>query len=277
MTIGKDDTPKPQKTIVLVDDDPLIVEALTDLLSAEGYTVHTARDGLDALSVIWEVEPDYIILDAVLPKLDGGQICAAVRQDARLRKTPIIAFSALSPQDYQFFPQLSADAYVAKGRLAVSAHHILTVINQFEGSGTEQAKAQLLGYEQYQSRRLVNELLRERRYLMAILRVVAPGALVLDRDGRIVMANPGSCEILGKLETELVGELLAALAPPDHRHEVQSLLTTLGQSEEERHLVTAFHLGAEVMAVRLATIVEDRACTGLLLLLDRTGGQGVRI
>jgi PAS domain S-box-containing protein len=260
-----------RKSLVFVDNDNLILEAMTELLSAEGYTVHVARDGLEALAVIREVKPDFIILDIVLPKLDGSRVCAAVRQDPTLRNTPIIAFSSLSPQDYRFFPQLSADAYVAKGRLATSAHNILTAISHFESEGPERGKGQLLGYENFRSRQLVNELLRERRHLAAILRVLAPGALELDRDGQIVWANPGACEILGRKEAELVGEGFASLAPSLERKGIQDLLADLVKSEEPAQHVTALYLEGAIVAVRLAPIVESNACSGILVLLDCPG------
>ncbi len=266
-----------KKTIVFVDNDNLILEAMTELLSAEGYEVHAARDGLEALSLIREVKPDFILLDIVLPKLDGSRVCAAVRQDPTLRNTPIIAFSSLSPQDYRFFPQLSADAYVAKGRLANSAHNILTAISHFEEEGPERGKGQLLGFEGFRSRQLVNELLRERRHLAAILQVLAPGALELDRDACIVWANPGACEILGKKEAELLGQGFATLAPALERGGAQDLVESLIASEEPAQHMTTLYLGDRMLSVRLAPIVEDHVCSGLLVLLDRAGGQGVRL
>jgi PAS domain S-box-containing protein len=257
-----------KKSIVFADDDPMILEAMTEVLSAEGYAVHAARDGLEALALIRAVKPDYIILDVMLPKLDGGRICAAVRQDPLLRSTPIVAFSGLSPQDYRFFPQLSADAYVAKGRLPSAAHNILTAINQFGEAAPERAKGELLGYENFRSRRIVNELLQERRHLIAILRVLAPGALELDRDGRMVMANPGACEILGKREADLVGDLFSSLVPPADRKGVEVLLSELVRSEESAQLVTSFRLLDKAMTVRLAPVVEDGICSGLLIMLE---------
>jgi PAS domain S-box-containing protein len=266
-----------RKTIVFVDNDNLILEAMTELLSAEGYVVHPARDGLEALSLIREVKPDVILLDIVLPKLDGGRVCAAVRQDPTLRNTPIIAFSSLSPQDYRFFPQLSADAYVAKGRLANSAHNILTAISHLEEEGPERGKGQLLGFENFRSRQLVNELLRERRHLAALLQVLAPGAIELDRDTCIVWANPGACEILGKKEAEVLGRAFTSLVPSLERGGAQDLLEELIKSEEPAQHVTTLYLDGKMVAARLAPIVEDHVCSGLLILLDRAGGQGVRL
>jgi len=281
MTGASRTAPSPKKSIVLADDDPMTLEAMAEVLNAEGYAVHTAQDGLEALALIRAVKPDYIILDVVLPKLDGGKICAAVRQDARLRQTPIIAFSGLSPQEYHFFPQFSADAYVAKGRLPIAAQHLLTALSHFEesvdGGTRERMKGQLLGYENFRSRQLVHDLLQEQRHLRAILRVCPPGALELDRAGRVIWANPGACEILGKTEIGLAGEPFVTLVPSHDQRVVQDLLITLGQSEEPAQVVTTLSLNDRSVAVWLAPILEDHACTGLFVQMDRAEGKRFRL
>jgi PAS domain S-box-containing protein len=278
MTGASGTASSPQKSIVLADDDPMTLEAVTEVLNAEGYAVHAAQDGLEALALIRAVKPDYIILDVVLPKLDGGRVCAAVRQDARLRQTPIIAFSGLSPQEYRFFPQFSADAYVAKGRLPIAVQNLLTALSRFGECGRERMKGELLGYENFRSRQLVHDLLQEQRHLRAILRVFAPGALELDRAGRIVWANPGACEILGEKEVGLAGEAFAALVPGCDQREVQSLLAGLVQSEEPAQFVATLNLNGRQVTNRLATIMEDHVCTGLFVLVeDAVEGRGVRL
>jgi PAS domain S-box-containing protein len=259
------------KHIVLAESDPTTLEALAEVLSAEGYAVHPARDGLEALALIRTLTPDYIILGIVLPKLDGGEVCAAVRQDARLRHTPIIAFSSLSPQEYTFFPQVSADAYVAKGRLPTAAHNLLTALRHFEKSEPEKIRGQLLGFEHFRPQQLVHDLLQERRHLRAILRVFAPGALELDCAGRIVWANPAACEILGKKEMELVGEPFAALGPPPDQQATQALLTTLVHPEGPPQRLITLTLNGRPVTTRLARIVEDHTCTGLFLLVAPVG------
>lgn len=280
MTGSNNMAPSPKKVIVLADDDPMTLEAMADVLNAEGYTVHTAQDGLEALALIRAVKPDYIILDVVLPKLDGGKICAAVRQDSRLRQTPIIAFSGLSPQEYHFFPQFSADAYVAKGRLPVAAQHLLTALSQFdicaEGVTRERMKGQLLGYENFRSRQLVHDLLQEQRHLRAILRMCPPGALELDLVGHIVWANPGACEVLGKTEIGLAGEPLVSLVPPHDQRVIQDLLATLAHAKESAQVTTTLTLNDRSVSVRLAPIVEDQTCTGVFVQVDHTEGQRFR-
>jgi len=244
------------------------VVAMTDLLSEKGFIVRTAQDGVEALSVIREVVPDYILLDIVIPKIDGGRVCGAIRQDDRFRHIPIIAFSGLSPQDYHLFPELQADAYIAKGPLPTALENILKVIAQFEERGREAADGPVLGYENFRPRQIVNELLLERRHSAAILRAFALGVLELNREGRIVMANPKACEVLEKKEGQMVGELFSSLFPPLHRAGVQEVLTELVRSPAPGHFRTALRLGTVEVPIRLASIIEEKECTGLLVTLE---------
>jgi CheY-like chemotaxis protein len=121
-----------RETVVLVDDDAMILEAMTEVLSGAGYAVHTARDGLEGLALIRAVKPDYIILDVVLPKLDGGRLCAALRQDLRFHRTPIISFPA-SARRTRLFRWGKGRCLRGEGRLPVTAQNLLTAIRGLQG------------------------------------------------------------------------------------------------------------------------------------------------
>ena len=138
-------------------------------------------------------------------------------------------------------------------------------------SKRESAEGQVLGYDNFRPRQIVNELLLERRHLAAILRAFGLGVLELNRDGRIVMANPAACDILGKKEGQLVGELFSSLFALPHREGVQELLTELVRSPAPGHFRTALRLGASEVPIRLASIVEDKECGGLLVTLEVPG------
>ena len=278
MTLADAIPGRERQTVVLVDDDPMILTAMTEVLSGAGYEAHTARDGLEGLALIRAVKPDFIVLDVVLPKLDGRRLCAALRQDARFRQTPIISLSGLSPQDQTSFSGLSADAYVAKGRLPDTAQNLLTAIRGLAGSRPEEVKGQLLGYETFRSRRIVSELLRERRHLVAILRALAPGALEVERGGIIVWVNAGACEVLAMTEADLVGEAFVALASPADQPELRHLLSDLVQSGESAQVVTTLNLDGRLVSMRLVPIVEDEECSGVLIKLEgEIGGSPEKV
>jgi len=143
-----------EKTVVFADNDPILFEAIPELLRTKGFEVHPTRDGLETLETIRRLKPNYVILDIVMPKIDGSRVCWLMRQDATLRHTPVIAFSALSPEQIRRFPELSADAYVAKGPLAVVAKNLLAAIKYLDERGTGDLEGGIFGYEGFQSRRL---------------------------------------------------------------------------------------------------------------------------
>lgn len=76
--------------ILVVDDEAYIVELVKFNLEKEGYEVVVAHDGLKALDMVRTEEPDLIILDIMLPRMDGLEVCRLVKQDQALKAIPII-------------------------------------------------------------------------------------------------------------------------------------------------------------------------------------------
>lgn len=255
-------------TVVFADNDPIVLEAITELLRTKGYEVHPAQDGLEALQAIRRIRPSYVILDIVMPKIDGSRVCWLVRQDPQLRNTPIIAFSALSPEQIRRFPELSADAYVAKGPLAVVAGNILMAIKNLEERGRGDLQGGIFGYEGFQSRRLITEMLVLKRYWEVLVRTFDHGVLGLDEEGRILMANPAASRLLGKKEVRLIGESVVALTAMSDREAIQHTLSEIKKVRlpEDYRMEVAF--GKRRLRLRLSGIVEDGACTGILVILE---------
>jgi CheY-like chemotaxis protein len=81
--------------ILIIDDDKVSRMALERLLLREGYRVSLAEDGTEGLSLAQECEPDLILLDVVMPGLDGYQVCQALRADRRLAEVPIVMLTSL--------------------------------------------------------------------------------------------------------------------------------------------------------------------------------------
>jgi len=100
------------KRILVVDDDPKILKALDQALRKEGYDVLRAADGEEALALSRDVEPDLIILDVMLPKLDGFEVCAKIRA---LNNVPILILSARGEEmDKVVGFNVGADDYLTK-------------------------------------------------------------------------------------------------------------------------------------------------------------------
>lgn len=104
-----------RKRILVVDDEIYIVHILEFSLTMEGYSVLTASDGEEALRVIDQERPDLVVLDIMMPKLDGYEVCKRLRQDEQFRNLPVILLSAKGrPVDREAGLAVGADDYITK-------------------------------------------------------------------------------------------------------------------------------------------------------------------
>jgi DNA-binding response OmpR family regulator len=85
--------------ILVVDDTPANVKLLADVLGADGYDVSTAFSGHEALEKVAEVCPDLILLDIIMPDLDGYEVCRRIRKDPKTALLPVVMVTALDPTE----------------------------------------------------------------------------------------------------------------------------------------------------------------------------------
>ena len=105
------DAPK----ILLVDDEPSIVKMVGKRLEVEGFRVIVAMDGQDGLQKAQTEQPNLIILDLMLPKLNGYEVCTMLKQDTRYQKIPIMLFTAKAQErDEKLGMDCGANAYMRK-------------------------------------------------------------------------------------------------------------------------------------------------------------------
>lgn len=101
--------------ILIVDDEPAIVMSLEYLLRRKNFDVLIARNGTEALAAIKESEPDLILLDIMMPDVDGYEICDFVKQSPDYKHMKVIFISAKSKSaDIEKGYQLGADKYIVK-------------------------------------------------------------------------------------------------------------------------------------------------------------------
>lgn len=114
------------KRILVVDDDKVIVKRIKEILESESYEVLDAMDGLEGLNLARKEKPDLIVLDLLLPKLNGHQICRMLKFDSRFKHIPIIMFTSnVSAKDKDLGRQAGADAYLFK---KYSPDHLLKIV-----------------------------------------------------------------------------------------------------------------------------------------------------
>jgi DNA-binding response OmpR family regulator len=103
------------RKILIADDEPNIVISLEYLMKREGYAVLVARDGHEALDAIIRDRPDLVLLDVMMPKKSGFEVCQAVRANEELQATKILMLTAKGRDtDRAKGLALGADAYMTK-------------------------------------------------------------------------------------------------------------------------------------------------------------------
>ena len=106
---------KEEIKILLVDDEPDIIEIIQFNLNSEGYQIFTANDGLEAIKLAEKYMPNLIIMDVMMPNMDGIEACENLRKDNRFNET-IIMFLSARGEDFSYVAAFDAgaDDYVTK-------------------------------------------------------------------------------------------------------------------------------------------------------------------
>ena len=106
-----------KRRVLLVDDEPDILKVISKRLELSGFEVLLAVDGPDALAKAKVGHPDVIILDLMLPGVNGLEVCAELKADPRYRQIPIIIFTGKGQEmDERLCREVGADAYINKSR-----------------------------------------------------------------------------------------------------------------------------------------------------------------
>ncbi len=124
--------------ILVVDDEIYIVHILDFSLGMEGYEVITALDGEQALEKARADRPDLIVLDIMMPKLDGYETCKLLKADDNTKNIPVILLSAKGRNvDQKIGFEVGADDYITK---PFSPRKLVERINAILGQGTQQQR-----------------------------------------------------------------------------------------------------------------------------------------
>ncbi|MEM6424329.1 MAG: response regulator [Cyanobacteria bacterium P01_H01_bin.119] len=102
-------------TVLVVEDSVAQREMITELLQKSGLTVAVARDGMEALAAIQGQVPDLVLLDIVMPKMNGYEVCRRIKADPVTQDVPVVMCSSKGEEfDRYWGMKQGADAYIAK-------------------------------------------------------------------------------------------------------------------------------------------------------------------
>ena len=120
------------KTVLIVEDNELNMKLFRDLLEAHGYATLQTRNGIEALSLAREHQPDLILMDIQLPEVSGLDVTKWLKEDEELRQIPVIAVTAFAMKgDEERIREGGCEAYISK---PITVSMFLDTIRQFIGS-----------------------------------------------------------------------------------------------------------------------------------------------
>ncbi len=123
------------KRVLLAEDEPNIVESLTFLLDRAGFAVAVETDGRRALDAALEDAPDVLILDVMLPELDGYEVLRQLRSDWRTDKLPVLMLTAKGQrEDRETALECGADLFITK---PFANAEIIAAVNQLAGGRSD--------------------------------------------------------------------------------------------------------------------------------------------
>lgn len=103
------------KKILIVDDEEINITILQSLFAGDQYAVTVARDGEEGLAAAKSLVPDLIMMDVMMPKINGFKVCGLIKKDSRLSEIPIIILSSRAgEEDPKISEQVGANAYMIK-------------------------------------------------------------------------------------------------------------------------------------------------------------------
>lgn len=119
--------------ILVVDDEPALLRLMEFVLAKQGHDMLTATNGEEALEAAREHHPDLIVLDIMMPRMDGYAVAETLRADEELARTPIIMLSAKAQEeDIQRGLAVGVDHYVTK---PFAPDHLVDLVGEYLSSG----------------------------------------------------------------------------------------------------------------------------------------------
>ncbi|HUV06605.1 MAG TPA: response regulator [Spirochaetia bacterium] len=257
------------KKILIVDNQPLLLKFLSDFLQKEGYEVRMAEDGLRALDVLEEYEPQIMFIDMVMPNIDGATLCRIARKIPKLKESYIIILSAIAAEQPVDFRQFGANAIIAKGPFNSMSRHVLDILTQIEEGKLTDDGSKIIGLDEVHSREITRELLTLKHHFEVVLESMAEGIMEITSDFRIVYANRVAVNMSGLPEERLLSSSILDLFEEEQRDRVRNILESRSLLQSTIPDSELFVLNERQIEVRVTSIEEGQQ-TAIVVLVDVT-------
>ena len=211
------------RKILAVDNQEIILKFIEKKLEGAGYEVLTADSGLAALDILKTFTPEIVIVDLVMPNIDGPQLCQLIRNTKGLEDIYIIILSAIVAEDPVDLAGIGATVCIAKGPFDQMGQNILDAVARAEKLSAEEIHQEVMGLQNVHPRVTTSELLSVKRHFEIILEEMVEGIVEMTPDGRIIYANPAAISLINKPKYELLGFYFEHLFEGDDQERIIDL------------------------------------------------------
>jgi two-component system sensor histidine kinase/response regulator len=212
------------KKILVVDNDRVFLGLISRFLEEKGYQVVTVESGINALDVLRTYTPDAIIIDLIMPNIDGKSLCRIIRGMQKFTDVYLVILSAVCAEERLGIDVLGANAYIAKGPFDEMSQNISVALEQPEAISERCSSGEILGIQGIYPRGITQELLLVKRYFEVIIDRMAEGIVEINSEGRIVFANSAILSMIDILENDLLGTYFVDLFPGDEHVRIRGLI-----------------------------------------------------
>ncbi len=184
------------KTILIVDDEKKNLKLLKEMLKSENYSLFGALSGEEGLKMVAEISPDLILLDVLMPGIDGFEVCRRLKQEEKTRTIPVIMVTVLEEKEHRLKAmEAGADDFLSK---PVDKNELLTRVKS------------MLRIKSYH-----NALQESEEKYRTVLEVSPDPVVVYDMVGKVVYFNPAFTSIFGWTLKERLGKKMDVFVPDE--------------------------------------------------------------
>jgi two-component system, cell cycle sensor histidine kinase and response regulator CckA len=197
-------------SVLVVDNNPVLLKAVSTILERQGCLVQCAGTGLEALQILASFDPEMVVTDLIMPLVDGEQLCRILRQTPRYQHVFLVVLSAIIAEDEERIQRdTGCDLCIAKGGIKEMQGHLQEALQlctaRDRGEPADKDRLDSRIPPDVKPLEVTNELLSAKRHLAAILAHLDEGIVEFSRHGKIVSANRAALEMLGVREEVLIG------------------------------------------------------------------------
>jgi len=257
-----------KKKILLVDDSVQIVQAFKTVLVEKGYNVKTAADGIEAIAMLHEFKPDVLMVDLIMPKLQGDKLCRLIRSREGLKDLFIIVLSAIAAEKEIDVKEFGGDVCIAKGPIQKMKPIVFDLLDRWEKNPAFSIEEKILGLEGVYRRSITSELLAGRHHASVVLNNISDGILELSGEGEILFVNPRAAFFLDQPEETLLTTPFLSWFPPSAAEELRNKMDVLPHLKQEEPMDTVVNLCNTDIVVNLVYLEDEFGPMFIALMKD---------